>query len=79
MTAPRTGQRLVERLVSSVTPEEARAYLEAPVTDEERAAVRDQLRWFTRRYPTPLERLAYLRRAMARWGRGTGPAPRRER
>src|SRR5262245_18164097 len=47
--------------------EAARAYLEAPVSDNEREQAIALIRWFTRRYPTPLERLAYVRRAYARW------------
>ncbi|HEX7780072.1 MAG TPA: hypothetical protein VF424_12565 [Vicinamibacterales bacterium] len=52
-----------------LTPEEARAYLDQPVTPEERDSVLDLVRWFTTRYPTPLERLAYARRASHRWSR----------
>ena len=52
----------------------ARAYLEAPVTDREREEVLALVRWFRRRYPTPAERLAYVRRAYARWQRTLGLA-----
>ncbi|MCC6164706.1 MAG: hypothetical protein IT182_15255 [Acidobacteria bacterium] len=52
-----------------VTPAEARAYLDAPTSDAERERVLELARWFRRRYPTPLERLAYARRAYARWHR----------
>lgn len=55
-----------------LSPAEARAYLDAPITDAERDAVRDLVRWFRRRYPTPVERLAYVRRAYARWRRTQG-------
>ena len=37
------------------------------------ADTRALVRWFTRRYPTPAERFAYIRRARARW---LGSAPR---
>ena len=53
-------------------PTEARAYLEAPVTQAERDDVLALVRWFERRYPTPAERLAYVRRAYARWQRTVG-------
>jgi len=53
---------------------EARAYLDAPITQVERDAVQDLVRWFRRRYPTPVERLAYARRAYARWQRTRGLA-----
>ena len=58
-------------------PAEARAYLDAPVTDAERDEVLALVHWFKRRYATPLDRLAYVRRAYARWqqtlGIGAGP------
>ena len=58
-------------------PAEARAYLDAPVTDAERDEVLALVHWFKRRYPTPLDRLAYVRRAYARCqqtlGIGAGP------
>jgi hypothetical protein len=53
---------------------EARAYLEAPLTDAEREEVRALVAWFCRRYPAPLDRLAYVRRAYARWQRTRGIA-----
>jgi formylglycine-generating enzyme required for sulfatase activity len=56
----------------SLGPEEARAYLEAPVTEADRDDVRALVRWFRQRYPTPAERLAYVRRAYARWRRTLG-------
>ena len=56
-----------------VTPDEAAAYLTAPISDAEREDVLSLVRWFTRRYPTGAERLAYVRRA---YRRGTSAAPR---
>jgi hypothetical protein len=53
---------------------EARAYLDAPVTDAERDEVLALVHWFNRRYPAPLDRLAYVRRAYARWQRTLGIA-----
>jgi len=47
--------------------DDVRAYLEAPVSDDEREQTIALIQWFTRRYRTPLERLAYVRRAYARW------------
>lgn len=55
-------------------PEEARAYLDAPISEAERDEVLALIRWFRRRYPTPAERLAYARRAYARWRRTLGIA-----
>jgi hypothetical protein len=53
-------------------PAEARAYLDAPISEAEREEVLALIRWFQRRYPTPAERLAYVRRAYARWRRTRG-------
>jgi hypothetical protein len=60
---------LVDR---ELTADEARAYLDQPVGAEEREDVRTLIRWFTTRYPTPAARLAYVRRAHARWTRLAG-------
>jgi hypothetical protein len=54
---------------------DVRAYLEAPVTEDERAGVLALVEWFVRRYPTPIERLAYMKRAHARWRRAAAHAP----
>ena len=59
-----------------LSPGEARAYLDAPLTEAEREGVLELARWFRRRYPTPAERLAYVRRAFARWRRAQGLAAR---
>ncbi len=53
----------------TLSAEEARAYLDQPITDSEREGVLALRRWFCDRYPTPVERLAYVRRAYARWQR----------
>jgi len=66
-------QSFAERRLS---PLEARQYLETPISEAERDEVLALARWFRRRYPTPLERLAYVRRAYARWQRTLGIARR---
>jgi hypothetical protein len=43
----------------------------APLDTIEAAEIRDLIRWFTRRYPTPKERLAYARRKFSEWTRPT--------
>ena len=40
------------------------------MSEEERAEIQESVAWFTRRYPTPLERLAASRSAYARWAKG---------
>lgn len=69
--------RLAAEVDRELTPEEAQAYRDHPITSEERDDVLALVRWFTRRYPTPAERLAYARRAYVRWTRLTSRKPAR--
>ena len=55
---------IAERTLSA---EEWRAALLVPLSDAEVEETLSLVRWFRRRYPTPLERLAYARRAYRRW------------
>jgi len=50
-----------------LSPEEFRAALAIPLGEAEEEESRSLIRWFCRRYPTPAERLAYVRRAYRRW------------
>ncbi len=52
---------IAERRLSA---EEFNAYVNAPMCDEERAAILENIEWFVRRYPMAGERLAWCRRAM---------------
>lgn len=65
------GQRALARVRElaqrSLSPDEVRAALAVPLGTDEEAQARSLIRWFRRRYPTPAERLAYARRAHARW------------
>jgi hypothetical protein len=47
--------------------EEFRAALTVPLSEAEEEETRSLIRWFRRRYPTPADRLAYVRRAYRRW------------
>lgn len=67
--APDTRARVIAASERSLTSEEARAYLAAPVSDAEREEVLGLVRWFRRRYPTGADRLAYVQRAYRRWSR----------
>jgi hypothetical protein len=58
--------RLVEEPLSV---DEFDRRVSAPMDPDEAAEIRDLIRWFTRRYPTPKERLAYARRKFAEWTR----------
>jgi hypothetical protein len=48
-------------------PEDFERITSAPLSEKEREGILELLAWFRRRYPSPGERLAYARRAYARW------------
>jgi hypothetical protein len=50
-----------------LSAEEFAARTAAPMSEAERAEALDLIRWFTTRYPTAAQRLAYVRQAHARW------------
>jgi len=52
-----------------VSPTAAVVAIGITIAADEIESVADLVRWFTTRYPTARERLAYARRAYARWAR----------
>lgn len=62
--ALRRVRALAER---PLTADEVREGLRARMVDSEIGEARALLRWFRTRYPDPAARLAYARRAYARW------------
>jgi hypothetical protein len=68
MTADRTAVARVSQLIERrVSADELRAALDRPIGREERDEILALVRWFRRRYPTRLARLAYVRQAYRRW------------
>lgn len=59
---------IAQQATRRLSPEEFQSYVEAPVSEWERENAEALITWFTTRYKTPLERLAYARRAQARRG-----------
>ncbi len=55
---------LIERRLSA---EEMKAALLVPIGTDEREGILSLVAWFRRRYPTPADRLAYVRKAYRRW------------
>jgi hypothetical protein len=53
-----------------LTKEEYLELSSIPISAEEREEILALVRWFRRRYPTPIERLAYVRKAYDRWTAG---------
>ena len=64
-----TRARLKALAEEPLALEEWRRRATIPLTDDEREHTLDLVRWFRRRYPTAADRLAYARRAYARWVR----------
>ena len=69
MTSDGAMERVRELIERPVSPDELRQALEEPVSEDERQEILSLVRWFTRRYPTGADRLAYVRRAYVRWKR----------
>lgn len=59
-----------------LSAEEWRAQEAIPLSPEEIEHTLALVTWFTRRYPSAADRLAYARRAYARWKRAARPAGR---
>jgi hypothetical protein len=69
MTPSPLAARLREESERTLSAEEVRTYLATPISAREREDVLSLVRWFRLRYPEPRDRLAYIRRAYARWQR----------
>ena len=70
--SPETRERLAALAERQLTPDQVRAAMAVPLSDSERDESLSLIRWFRRRYPTPVERLAYARRAYRRWSTAQG-------
>jgi hypothetical protein len=67
---PEALARVHELAERVLTREEYEALASVAIDADERAEKLALIEWFTRRYPTPAERLAYVRRAYSTWTRG---------
>ena len=71
MRAHRPSPEVIARIRALSERELSRAEVDAawrtPVDEAEREEILSLVAWFRRRYPTPAERLAYVRRAYRRW------------
>lgn len=71
--SPADRARLAELVNRQLPLDEWRARAAVPITPEETEHTVALVRWFRRRYPTAADRLAYVRRAYARWQRTALP------
>jgi hypothetical protein len=65
---------LANLIASRLSPEEFERRTTAPLTDGEADEIAELIGWFSRRYPTAKERLAYARGKMRQYARGGAPA-----
>ena len=72
--SPETVAWIRELAERPLDPKEFEADVRAPLSDYEREETIHLIDWFVRRYPTARERLAYARRAYARWARAMPPS-----
>lgn len=68
---PRPSSAVIARIRAlserQLSREEVEAALRVPIGEAEREETLSLVAWFRRRYPTPADRLAYVRRAYRRW------------
>lgn len=62
-----TRERLREIAERPLPLDEWQRLLALPISDDERERTLELIHWFARRYPSPRERLNYVRRAYMRW------------
>ena len=74
--SPEAVARVRELANRTLAPDQFQAALAIPLGEAELEESRALIRWFRRRYPTPAERLTYVRRAHERWKRAA-PSARR--
>ncbi len=65
--SPEVASRIKTLIERRLSPEEVKAALRVPIGADEREGILSLIAWFRRRYPTPADRLAYVRRAYRRW------------
>ena len=70
---PEWRRRVLAEAERQLSPAEVNAYLDTPISDAEREDLLALNRWFTARYPSGAERLAYVRRAYLRWTDAPSP------
>jgi hypothetical protein len=66
---PNLAPELAELIDRPLPADEFDRRASAPLTEDEIADAAELVRWFTHRYPTVRERLAYVRRAWRSWTR----------
>ncbi len=66
-------RRMSERKLSA---EEFEAYLAGTRSVDERRDMQEQIAWFCRRYPRPIDRLRWARRTYEIWAKSAPPGTR---
>lgn len=65
--SPETVARIRALSERQLSAEEVREAMRTPIGEAEREEILALIAWFRRSYPTPADRLAYVRRAYRRW------------
>ena len=73
LPSPEALDRVQEIAERQLSVEELDAYVHAPMSEAEREEILASVAWFTKRYPTPGERLAAARRTYKQWAKGMHP------
>jgi hypothetical protein len=66
---PDIARRIAEISERRMTSEAFEELVAMPWAEGEREDLRDHIAWFMRRYPSPLERLRWVRRHYQQWSR----------
>lgn len=74
MSRELASPQLANLIAARVSPEEFERRVTAPLTDGEAEEIGELIGWFSRRYPTAKDRLAYARGKMRQYARGGAPA-----
>jgi hypothetical protein len=66
---------LANLIAARLSPAEFARRVRAPLTEAEASEIAELIEWFTRRYPTAKERLAYARRKLRQYQKGHAAHP----
>jgi len=80
MSVPLVPPEVVDRIRAmserQLSAEEFEAYLEGTRSADERRDMQEQIAWFLRRYPDPVDRLRWARKTYEAWMKTAPPGSR---
>lgn len=75
MSREYASPELANLIAARLSPEECDRRVRTPLTEAEAQEIAELVSWFSRRYPTAKERLAYARRKLRQYQKGQGAHP----